>query len=114
MIEAATDYSSEYQRSFGGGGGSSFATRGQNPYRRGGGHPSGVREASVPFAAYEDEDQSAGEGATIAPGARVRHAQFGLGTVISVEPLDGDAKIVVRFAIGQKTLRAKYARLQPA
>ena len=50
----------------------------------------------------------------IAPGARVRHAQFGLGTVISVEPLDGDAKIVVRFAIGQKTLRAKYARLQPA
>jgi len=62
--------------------------------------------------AYEDEDQSAtGE---VAPGARVRHAQFGVGTVISVEPLDGDAKIVVRFAIGRKTLRAKYARLQPA
>ncbi len=47
------------------------------------------------------------------PGARVRHAQFGVGTVISVEPLDDDAKIVVRFPIGQKTLRAKYARLQP-
>jgi hypothetical protein len=45
---------------------------------------------------------------------RVRHAQFGVGTVISVEPLEDDAKIVVRFPIGQKTLRAKYARLQPA
>ena len=36
-----------------------------------------------------------------------------VGTVISVEPLEDDAKIVVRFPIGQKTLRAKYARLQP-
>ena len=67
----------------------------------------------MPFASYEDEDQSAGSGG-IVPGARVRHAQFGIGTVISVEPLDDDAKLVVRFAIGQKTLRAKYARLQPA
>ncbi len=68
----------------------------------------------MPFAAYEDEDQSAASGGAIRTGARVRHAQFGIGTVISVEPLDDDAKIVVRFAIGQKTLRAKYARLQPA
>jgi hypothetical protein len=35
--------------------------------------------------------------------------------VISVEPLDGDTKLVVRFsAVGLKTLRAKYAHLQPA
>ena len=66
----------------------------------------------VPKYSYEDEDQSAAGG--VVPGARVRHAQFGVGTVISVEPLDDDAKIVVRFPIGQKTLRAKYARLQPA
>ncbi len=112
LIEQAADYSSEYQRSFGGAGGSS--SRGQNPYRRGGGYPGRVREASTPFASYEDEDQSAGSGGAISPGARVRHAQFGVGTVISVEPLDDDAKIVVRFAIGQKTLRAKYARLQLA
>jgi hypothetical protein len=35
--------------------------------------------------------------------------------VISVEPLDGDAKVVVRFSSGGlKTLRAKFARLEPA
>jgi hypothetical protein len=45
----------------------------------------------------------------------VRHAQFGVGSVVSVEPLDDDTKLVVRFAaVGLKTLRAKYARLQPA
>lgn len=49
------------------------------------------------------------------PGMRVRHQQFGIGNVISVEPLDDDMKLVVRFAqVGVKTLRAKYARLQPA
>ena len=48
-------------------------------------------------------------------GMRVRHPQFGVGTVLSVEALDDDTKLVVRFvAVGQKTLRAKYARLEPA
>ena len=48
-------------------------------------------------------------------GMRVRHPQFGIGTVLSVEALDDDTKLVVRFtAVGQKTLRAKYARLEPA
>jgi hypothetical protein len=48
------------------------------------------------------------------PGARVRHPQFGPGTVISVEVLTDDTKLVVRFAaVGLKTLRAKYARLEP-
>ena len=51
---------------------------------------------------------------TLRPGMRVRHQQFGVGNVISVEPLDGDAKLVVRFTSGTKTLRAKFARLQPA
>jgi DNA helicase-2/ATP-dependent DNA helicase PcrA len=46
---------------------------------------------------------------------RVKHAQFGTGTVLSVEQLDDDTKLVVRFnAVGQKTLRAKYARLELA
>ena len=49
------------------------------------------------------------------PGMRVRHPQFGVGTVISVEPLDDDTKLVVRFAsVGQKTLRAKFAKLELA
>ena len=111
LVEPSTDFSSEYQRSFNGG--STYATRGQNPYRRGG-YPPRARETPPAFAAYEDEDQSAHGAAAVVPGARVRHAQFGVGTVVSVETLDGDANIVVRFAIGQKTLRAKYARLQPA
>jgi hypothetical protein len=81
-----------------------------NPYGRGGGR-SRVREDVTPSFAYENEDQSS---APMRAGTRVRHAQFGVGTVISVEPLDNDAKLVVRFSIGQKTLRAKYARLELA
>ena len=54
-------------------------------------------------------------GMALRPGMRVRHPQFGVGTVVSVEALDDDTKLVVRFAaVGQKTLRAKYARLEPA
>ena len=67
--------------------------------------------APAPFR-YEEEDQSSAP--ALRPGARVRHAQFGLGTVISVEHLDDDARLVVRFSIGQKTLRAKFAKLEMA
>jgi ATP-dependent DNA helicase UvrD/PcrA len=79
-----------------------------NPY--GGGRR--VKEEQ-PTYAYEDEDQSLGP--SLRPGMRVKHAQFGTGTVISVEALNDDTKLVVRFAaVGQKTLRAKYARLEIA
>ena len=82
------------------------------PNRYGQGHRGRTREPE-PHYAYEDEDQSTGM--SIRPGMRVRHAQFGVGSVISIEPLDDDAKLVVRFSgFGQKTLRAKYARLEPA
>ena len=67
----------------------------------------------VPRYSYEDEDQSAPLGLKV--GLRVKHPQFGPGTIVSVEPLDDDTKLVVRFAaVGTKTLRAKYAKLQPA
>jgi DNA helicase-2/ATP-dependent DNA helicase PcrA len=82
-----------------------------NPYGRGrrGGR---IREEDATYA-YEDEDQSSGM--ALRPGMRVRHPQFGVGSVVSVEALDDDTKLVVRFAaVGQKTLRAKYARLEPA
>lgn len=60
---------------------------------------------------YADEDQSAVGG--LRPGIRVRHPQFGVGTVLSVEQLDDDSKLLVRFtSVGQKTLRAKYAKLE--
>ncbi len=81
-----------------------------NPYGRG----RGGRAREEPAAyAYEDEDQS--KGPNLRPGMRVRHAQFGVGTIVSLEVLDDDAKLVVRFAaVGVKTLRARYARLEPA
>jgi DNA helicase II / ATP-dependent DNA helicase PcrA len=81
-----------------------------NPYGRG--RRGGRTQEESPAYAYEDEDQSTG--LSLRPGMRVRHPHFGVGSVISVEALADDTKLVVRFAdIGQKTLRAKYARLEP-
>jgi len=69
-----------------------------------------VREAGQTFR-YEDEDQSQVE---FRPGLRVRHPQFGVGTVLSVEPGTDDAKLLVRFAsVGQKKLMARFARPEP-
>lgn len=88
-----------YQRAF------SYAADRARPYPRG-------RTAREELAfKYEDEDQSR---MAIRVGSRVRHSQFGVGTVISVEEVADDVKVVVRFEIGRKTLRAKYAKLEPA
>jgi DNA helicase-2/ATP-dependent DNA helicase PcrA len=89
-------------------------TRG--PARGWGYAPTPYRRAASPrpreFHA-EDEDQSGRGG--LRAGSRVRHPMFGVGTVHSVEDLDDDVKVVVTFAsVGRKTLRAKYAKLQPA
>jgi DNA helicase-2/ATP-dependent DNA helicase PcrA len=76
-----------------------------NPYGR------RLRETPPPAFSYEEEDQTS----ALRPGASVRHHQFGVGTVLSVEDLEDDQKLVVRFAsVGQKTLRARYAKLQRA
>ena len=83
-----------------------------NPYGGRGRRGSRVRE-DEPVYAYEDEDQSTGLFLQI--GMKVRHPQFGIGTILSVEALGDDTKLVVRFtAVGKKTLRAKYAKLEPA
>jgi len=67
-----------------------------------------------PTYRYEDEDQSAAP-MTFKPGLRVRHPQFGVGNIISVEPVDSDFKLQVRFnSVGIKTLRAKFAKLSLA
>jgi DNA helicase-2/ATP-dependent DNA helicase PcrA len=82
-----------------------------NPYGRMG-RAGRVKEARAAYA-YEDEDQSTGM--ALRPGMRVRHPQFGVGSVISVEALDDDTKLIVRFtSVGQKTLRAKFAKLEVA
>jgi DNA helicase-2/ATP-dependent DNA helicase PcrA len=74
-----------------------------------------AREES-PTYKDEDEDQSqGGSGMVFKPGLRVKHPHFGVGTVLAVEPVDSDYKLQVRFAsVGPKTLRAKFARLEPA
>jgi DNA helicase-2/ATP-dependent DNA helicase PcrA len=83
-----------------------------NPYGHGGRRGTRAKEDASAYA-YEDEDQSTGLALRL--GMKVRHPQFGIGTVLSIEALEDDTKLVVRFAnIGQKTLRAKFARLEPA
>jgi DNA helicase-2/ATP-dependent DNA helicase PcrA len=81
-----------------------------NPYgRRGYSKREDEGKVATQNFAYEEEDQTPG----LRPGARVNHAQFGPGTVVSVEDLEDDQKLVVKFAsVGTKTLRARYARLQ--
>jgi DNA helicase-2/ATP-dependent DNA helicase PcrA len=80
--------------------------------RRGGSYRGKVREEPEVYA-YEDEDQSLPREMKL--GAKVRHPKFGVGTILSVEPLDDDTKLVVRFlSVGQKTLRARFAKLEMA
>jgi DNA helicase-2/ATP-dependent DNA helicase PcrA len=82
-----------------------------NPYGRKG-KGAKFREETAGYA-YEAEDQRAG--AALRTGMRVRHAQFGVGTVLSVEEHSDDLKITVRFnSVGQKKLLAKFAKLEPA
>ena len=55
-----------------------------------------------------------GGGAVFESGARVRHAIFGAGTVLSAKPMGGDTLYEVRFDSGeQKRLMATYAKLTP-
>ena len=68
-------------------------------------------DAPPPFA-YEDEDQSHGG---LRLGLRVRHAQFGVGTILGMEGDGEDLKLMVRFtSVGTKRLLAKYAKLERA
>jgi DNA helicase-2/ATP-dependent DNA helicase PcrA len=91
---------------------SSFASYRAPSYGKGSGYRGRTREEPKAYS-YEDEDQSVPSG--LKPGLRVRHAQFGVGTIVSVEPLDDDMKLIVRFvSVGQKTLRAKFAKLEVA
>jgi len=107
--ESTSRYGGPGHRSFSGGG-TDWSYR-PNPYARRF-SPSKREDPDAKVATqnfkYEEEDQTPG----LRPGARVSHAQFGPGTVVSVEDLEDDQKLVVKFvSVGTKTLRAKYAKL---
>jgi len=83
-----------------------------NPYGRGGRGGGRFKEESPKYS-YEDEDQSLAGGVRV--GMHVKHAQFGVGTVLAVEEHTDDYKITVRFnSVGQKKLLARFAKLEPA
>jgi DNA helicase-2/ATP-dependent DNA helicase PcrA len=88
--------------------GASYQLR--NPYgRRQNG--SRVSDAENKTFAYENEDQSH---TTMRAGMRVRHKQFGVGTVVAIEDHGDDYKVTVRFAAaGTKKLLASFAGLVP-
>jgi DNA helicase II / ATP-dependent DNA helicase PcrA len=84
-----------------------FPSGGGGPRR-----PSGAVSQTPPAFRYEDEDQSQAAGA-LRPGQRVRHPQFGVGTVLSIEPGYDDTKLTVSFAnVGRKKLLARFAKLE--
>src|SRR5688572_2497748 len=105
---------SSYQSSFGGGyGRASPYGRSSTSHRPGRSSDNlSPNTRGQPAYSYEDEDQSSLLGLRL--GAKVRHPQFGVGTILSVEELADDVKLVVRFSVGPKTLRAKYAKLELA
>jgi DNA helicase-2/ATP-dependent DNA helicase PcrA len=80
----------------------------RNPYASRG--PSGRPAGHTRSFAYEDEDQSA---SGVRTGMRVRHRQFGVGTIVNVEDHGDDFKVTVKFlSVGTKKLMAKYAGLE--
>jgi ATP-dependent DNA helicase UvrD/PcrA len=83
----------------------------RNPYGRRRGQGPRARETGGGYA-YENEDQSQ---SGVRAGMRVRHRQFGVGTVLDVEDHGDDYKLTVRFSTaGTKKLLARYANLEPA
>ncbi len=102
----ASAYASPYG-SFSGGA-RRFRDHGAFPSRASSSPPAG------PVYAPEDEDQSA-HASGVRLGMRVRHPQFGLGTVIGLEDHGDDVKLTVRFVtVGAKRLLGKYAKLERA
>ncbi|MGE3857237.1 MAG: ATP-dependent helicase, partial [Dehalococcoidia bacterium] len=79
---------------------------------RGGGLRDG-RGLRAAAAARRDEDQT--EVRAFAPGERVRHNTFGVGTVIGCQAVPGDMQVTVAFqGQGVKKMLQSFARLEPA
>ena len=84
----------------------------RNPYGRRRARAAPVGDGDSPPFAYEHEDQSRSH---MRAGMRVRHRQFGVGTIVAIEDHGDDYKVTVRFAaVGTKKLLASFAGLEPA
>jgi DNA helicase-2/ATP-dependent DNA helicase PcrA len=82
----------------------------RNPYSRGGRGASRVRERTDTIYDYEHEDQSA---TGMRTGMRVKHRQFGVGTIVAIEDHGDDYKVTVKFmSAGTKKLLASFAALE--
>jgi len=53
-------------------------------------------------------DRSEGDGDGFGPGSRVRHASFGVGRIVRVDPSGSVPKATVRFGIGEKTVALRF------
>ena len=88
----------------------SFSHFRATPYGKGGGYRGAREEAARLRLRRRGSVRAVGPSpgrSRAAPAVRRRHR------VLSVEPLDDDTKLVVRFtSVGQKTLRAKFAKLE--
>ena len=86
----------------------------RNPYGRKPGYDATrARDTDGRSFSYENEDQSTP--AAVRTGMKVRHRQFGVGTVVAVEEQGDDFKVTIRFAaVGTKKLMARYAGLERA
>jgi DNA helicase II / ATP-dependent DNA helicase PcrA len=79
------------------------------------GAPDFMRQAGSagrPFAAPAPASQN-GDGTSLKKGDRVRHARFGCGKILAVEPVAGDAILLVEFTTGEhKRMLARMAKLE--
>ena len=51
--------------------------------------------------------------ATVRPGDKVRHVNFGEGKIVRIDPVAGDAILLIEFdKVGQKRMLARQANLE--
>lgn len=73
---------------------------------------SGGKTASKPFASSSSSNANYLQPHEIQKGDSVKHDTFGVGTVLQVEAVAGDALVAIKFQSGTKRLMAKYAKLK--
>ena len=90
---------------------SPFSSRQAQPPRRTSPPSSANEYSQVPSS--ESYGQVPGDGPQYRPGMRVKHPMFGVGTIVALAGVGGQAKATVQFSNGaKKQLMLQYARLE--